>query len=85
VDTLKEHLLRCQVLHADETPGAQLDPGSGKTHPAYLWAYAAAASDPLKAVVYDLTRAQRLTDKPCRAWRCSCARPVDRAHSDVGQ
>jgi len=27
------------VLHADETPVRQLDPGSGKTHRAYLWAY----------------------------------------------
>jgi transposase len=56
VDALKEHLLRCQVLHADETPVAMLDPGGGKTHRAYLWAYTAAASEPLKAVVYDFTR-----------------------------
>ncbi|NKE69125.1 IS66 family transposase [Ramlibacter sp. RBP-2] len=56
VDALKEHLLRCQVLHADETPVAMLDPGSGKTHRAYLWAYAAAQSEQLKAVVYDFTR-----------------------------
>jgi transposase len=27
------------VLHADETPVAQLDPGKGKTKKAYLWAY----------------------------------------------
>jgi hypothetical protein len=27
------------VLHADETPVRQLDPGSGKTLRAYLWAY----------------------------------------------
>ena len=34
------HLLRqCDVLHADETPVAQLDPGKGKTKKAYLWAY----------------------------------------------
>lgn len=33
-----------------------LDPGSGKTHRAYLWAYAAAQSEQLKAVVYDFTR-----------------------------
>lgn len=56
VDALKEHLLRCEVLHADETPVAMLDPGNGKTHRAYLWAYAAATSEPLKAVVYDFTR-----------------------------
>jgi len=33
-------LLRCHaVLHADETPVRQLDPGAGKTKRAYLWAY----------------------------------------------
>ncbi len=38
-DRLAALLLQGQVLHADETPVAQLDPGSGKTHRAYLWAY----------------------------------------------
>ncbi len=38
-DRLILHLLRGSVLHADETPVAQLDPGSGKTQRAYLWAY----------------------------------------------
>ena len=27
------------MLHADETPVQQLDPGAGKTKRAYLWAY----------------------------------------------
>lgn len=27
------------MLHADETPVQQLDPGKGKTKRAYLWAY----------------------------------------------
>ncbi len=31
------------VLHADETPVAMLDPGSGKTKRAYVWAYARGA------------------------------------------
>ena len=52
---LKAELLRCQVLHADETPVAMLAPGTGKTQRAYLWAYAAARSEPIKAVVYDFT------------------------------
>ena len=39
VDRLILHLLQSRVLHADETPVAQLDPGSGKTQRAYLWAY----------------------------------------------
>jgi transposase len=38
-DRLTEHLKRRQTLHADETPVPQLDPGSGKTKKAYLWAY----------------------------------------------
>jgi transposase len=52
---LKAELLRCQVLHADETPVAMLAPGRGKTQRAYLWAYAAACSESIKAVVYDFT------------------------------
>jgi transposase len=39
VDRLAEMLLLRPVLHADETPVAQLDPGRGKTQRAYLWAY----------------------------------------------
>ena len=38
-DRLKERLLAGSVVHADETPLRQLDPGKGKTHKAYLWAY----------------------------------------------
>ena len=39
VDRLTWHLLQGNTLHADETPVPQLDPGSGKTRKAYLWAY----------------------------------------------
>ena len=39
VDRLAELLKTGQVLHADETPVQQLDPGQGKTKRAYLWAY----------------------------------------------
>jgi transposase len=39
LDRLILHLLQGRVLHADETPVAQLDPGSEKTRRAYLWAY----------------------------------------------
>lgn len=38
-DRLSELLRRRPVLHADETPVQQLDPGKGKTKRAYLWAY----------------------------------------------
>jgi len=39
VDRLSELLQERSVLHADETPVPQLDPGNGKTKKAYLWAY----------------------------------------------
>ena len=38
-DRLAVRLHECRVLHADETPVAQLDPGKGKAKRAYLWAY----------------------------------------------
>lgn len=38
-DRLAEWLRQEPVLHGDETPVEQLDPGSGKTQRAYLWAY----------------------------------------------
>ena len=38
-DRLIKLLLERGTLHADETPVPQLDPGSGKTKKAYLWAY----------------------------------------------
>ena len=43
-------LLEQAVLHADETPVAELKPGAGKTHRAYMWVYRS-AQQPL--VVYD--------------------------------
>jgi transposase len=53
VDALRAEVLACPVLHADETPVQMLTPGQGKTHRAYLWAYAASAFDSLRAVIYD--------------------------------
>ena len=38
-DRLKWHLLQGNTLLADETPVSQLEPGNGKTHKSYLWAY----------------------------------------------
>lgn len=38
-ERLKWHLLQGDTLLADETPVPQLEPGSGKTRKAYLWAY----------------------------------------------
>ncbi len=51
VDALRRKLLKESVLHADETPVAQLDPGAGKTKRAYLFAYASASAAPV--VVFD--------------------------------
>jgi transposase len=53
VDALKIELLGHPVLHGDETLVAMLKPGNGKTHRAYLWAYAPGAFEDMKAVVYD--------------------------------
>jgi transposase len=53
VDALKADILSHSVVHADETPVQMLKPGNGKTHRAYLWAYAAGAFEDTKAVVYD--------------------------------
>ncbi len=53
VDALKAEILTHRVLHADETPVQMLKPGEGKTHRAYLWAYAPGAFESTRAVVYD--------------------------------
>ena len=53
VDALKAEVLGKPVLHADETPVQMLNPGAGKTHRAYLWAYTPTSFDSLRAVLYD--------------------------------
>ena len=53
VDALKTEMLTHAVLHADETPVALLNPGSGKTDRAYLWAYSIGTHHPVQAVIYD--------------------------------
>lgn len=60
-DAHRAFVLGAQVLHADETPVAMLDPGAGKTKRAYIWAYARGAFDAMAGVVYDfcLSRAAR--------------------------
>jgi len=51
VDFLHEQVVTEGVLHADETPVEQLDPGRGKTKRAYLFAYRTAGPHPL--IVFD--------------------------------
>lgn len=54
VDRLIWHLLAGSMLHADETPVAQLEPGNGKTRKAYLWAYRSNDLDPgPRIVIFD--------------------------------
>ena len=38
-DAHREFVLGAAVVHGDETPVNMLDPGSGKTKRAYVWAY----------------------------------------------
>ena len=59
-DRLATLLLQRDVLHADETPVAQLDPGSGRTKRAYLWAYRSNVLDtgpPMVLFDYQTSRA----------------------------
>jgi len=59
-DRLAELLLERTVLHADETPVQQLDPGRGKTKRAYLWAYRSNVLEtgpPIVAFDYQASRA----------------------------
>ena len=53
-DRLVQLLRQRHCLHADETPVRQLDPGKGKTHHAYLWAYRSNDLEPgPRMVVFD--------------------------------
>ena len=73
VDAMKAEILQHRVLHADETPVQMLKPGDGKTHRAYLWAYAPGAFEDIKAVVYDFceSRAGEHARKFLGGWRGS--------------
>jgi transposase len=73
VDAMKTEILQHRVLHADETPVQMLKPGEGKTHRAYLWAYAPGAFEDMKAVVYDFceSRAGEHARKFLGEWRGS--------------
>jgi len=52
-DALADLIKDGNVVHADETPVQMLDPGAGKTHRSYLWAYATGQFAAVKAVVFD--------------------------------
>ena len=50
---LKAELLARPIVHADETPVAQLDPGKGKTKRAYLFAYRSAEHTGPPIILFD--------------------------------
>ena len=50
----RDFVLDCAIVHADETSVSMLDPGTGKTKKAYIWAYALGAFDALPGVAYDI-------------------------------
>ena len=71
-ERLRERLLLGDVLHADETPVQQLDPGKGKTHKAYLWAFRSNTLDegpPLIVFDYQTGRSGQHARDFLGAWR----------------
>ncbi len=65
-------LKQSPVLHADETPVAQLDPGAGKTKRAYLWAYHSnrlGAGPPIVVFDYQASRAGSHAGAFLEGWR----------------
>jgi len=71
-DRLAELLRERSCLHADETPVRQLDPGSGKTKHAYLWAYRTNALDDGPGIVvfdYQASRAGAHARAFLQDWR----------------
>src|SRR5471030_1158568 len=71
-DRLAELLRQQACLHADETPVRQLDPGSGKTRHAYLWAYRSGVHDDCPPIVvfdYQTSRAGAHARAFLHGWR----------------
>lgn len=71
-DRLAELLKQRAVLHADETPVAQLDPGRGKTRRAYLWTYRSNDLDtgpPIAVFDYQPGRSGRYVQDFLRGWQ----------------
>ena len=72
VDRLAMLLLERSVLHADETPVQQLDPGRGKTKRAYLWAYQSNVLEtgpPIVVFDYQPSRAGRHAQAFLSGWQ----------------
>ncbi|SFN72428.1 IS66 family transposase [Dokdonella immobilis] len=56
VNRLRDTLLAQTILHADETPVAMLEPGTGKTHRSYLFAYRSGIGPPIIAFDFCISR-----------------------------
>ncbi|MHB8847029.1 MAG: IS66 family transposase [Burkholderiales bacterium] len=72
IDRLAELLKERRVLHADETPVAQLDPGPGKTRRAYLWTWRSNDLDtgpPIVVFEYQTSRSGKHADSFLGNWR----------------
>jgi transposase len=72
VDRLHERLKQHAVLHADETPVQQLDPGSGKTRRAWLWVYRSNSlshDPPIVVFDYQTSRGSEPPQHFLRDWR----------------
>jgi hypothetical protein len=71
-DRLAELLKQRPILHADETPVRQLDPGQGKTHTAYLWGYRSNEFDtgpPIAVFDYQTSRSGRHASNFLSGWQ----------------
>jgi transposase len=69
VDAVRRELLACPVLHADETPVAELDPGRGQTKRAYVFAYRSTGPQPLVVFDYCASRSGRHAARFLGDWR----------------
>jgi len=59
VQAMGKHLLAQGVLHGDETPVKLLQPGTGKTHQAYVWAWRTSdLCTQEKVVIYDFAKSR---------------------------
>ena len=71
-DRLVELLKQGHILHADETPVQQLDPGAGKTRRAYLWSYRTNVFDtgpPIVVFDYQTSRSGKHAAEFLQDWR----------------
>ncbi len=69
VDATRQALLSCPVLHADETPVAQLEPGRGQTRRAYVFAYRSDSERPLIVFDYCASRSGVHAQRFLGEWR----------------